>query len=112
MINRHFDRNRGMALAFALCGTGLAAFILPPVASRLIEAYGWRGAYAGIALAGFLIVFPMTPFWFRGKAQAAPAGSAEPVASLTAQPPSGSSPRAIKLSNTTGAFHWSPSWFT
>ncbi len=64
-INSRFDANRGKALAFALCGTGLAAFLLPPVTTRLIAAYGWQGAYIGLAIAGFLIVFPLTLFAFR-----------------------------------------------
>ncbi len=71
-INRRFDRNRGMALAFALCGTGLAAFLLPPIGTRMIEHFGWRGAYATLALAGFLIVFPLTLFAFRSRRSAPP----------------------------------------
>lgn len=64
-INRMFVSNRGMALAFALCGTGLAAFILPPLTTRLIAHFGWKGAIVGLAVAGFLIVFPLAWFGFR-----------------------------------------------
>ena len=64
-INTHFDRNRGKALALAMCGTGLASFILPRVTPRLIEAYGWRWSYVMIAVAGFLIVYPLTLAYFR-----------------------------------------------
>ena len=64
-INTHFDRNRGKALAIAMCGTGLASFILPRVTPRLIEAYGWRWSYVMIAVAGFLIVYPLTLAYFR-----------------------------------------------
>ncbi|MGE3691176.1 MAG: MFS transporter [Novosphingobium sp.] len=64
-INTHFDRNRGKALALAMCGTGLASFILPRVTPRLIEAHGWRWSYVAIALAGFLIVYPLTLAYFR-----------------------------------------------
>ena len=76
-INRLFDRNRGMALAFALSGTGVAAFVLPPVATRLIVHFGWRGAVAGLAMAGFLIVFPLAWFGFRVAAGAAGSKPAE-----------------------------------
>jgi MFS family permease len=64
-INTHFDRNRGKALAIAMCGTGLASFILPRITPRLIEAYGWRWSYVMIAAAGFLIVYPLTLAYFR-----------------------------------------------
>ena len=69
-INTHFDRNRGKALALAMCGTGLASFILPRITPRLIEAYGWRMSYVGLALALFLIVFPLTWFYFRSAHEA------------------------------------------
>ena len=65
-INTHFDRNRGKALALAMCGTGLASFILPRVTPRLIEAYGWRWSYVLLALFGFLIVYPLALAFFRG----------------------------------------------
>jgi len=64
-INSRFDRNRGLALAFALCGTGLAAFIMPPLTTRMIDHFGWRGAYGATAGIAFLVVFPITWFWFR-----------------------------------------------
>lgn len=67
-INSRFDANRGKALAFALCGTGLAAFILPPVTTRLIAAYGWQHAYVVLACAGLLIVLPLTWLWFHSAA--------------------------------------------
>jgi predicted MFS family arabinose efflux permease len=70
-VNSRFDANRGKALAFALCGTGLAAFILPPVTTRLVAAYGWQGGYVALALVGFLIVFPATLLAFRSAPQAA-----------------------------------------
>ncbi len=103
-INRRFDRNRGMALAFALCGTGLASFLLPPIASRLIPEVGWRGTYAIMAVAGFLVVFPIALWGFRGpKDRLPPAPAAGQAHSATAQPVSGElrdeyrSPRYLKL---------------
>ena len=105
-INRIFDRNRGMALAFALCGTGLAAFILPPVTTRLIAHFGWQGAIAGLATAGFLIVFPLAWFGFRTPPSAGIRAAPEPVA----RPEPGElraeyrSPRFLKLMGASTVF--------
>lgn len=64
-INTHFDKNRGKALALAMCGTGIASFILPRVTPRLVEAYGWRWSYVALAVAGLVIVMPLTIAFFR-----------------------------------------------
>jgi len=53
-INAVFDKQRGLALGIALCGTGLAAAIAPPIVSDIIEASGWRSAYW--TLSGFTVV--------------------------------------------------------
>ncbi len=105
-INRIFARNRGMALAFALCGTGVAAFVLPPVATRLIAHFGWRDAVAGLAIAGFLIVFPLAWFGFRtapaaaGRMSAQPATKPEPGVLRAAY----LSPRFLKLMGASTVF--------
>ena len=59
-----FDKNRGLALAVALSGTGLTSAIVPFVASRLLEAYGWRGTYIGLGILSFVIVYPLVFFLF------------------------------------------------
>jgi predicted MFS family arabinose efflux permease len=45
-----FDRWRGLALAIALSGAGLASGVLPALTEALIAHIGWRGAYAVIGL--------------------------------------------------------------
>ena len=59
-----FDRNRGLALALALSGTGIASALVPYLAARLIEAYGWRGAYIGLGALSVLAVFPLVALFF------------------------------------------------
>ena len=64
-INYYFDRNRGIALAIALCGTGIAAAFVPSLTNALVEAYGWRGAYVGLAAIGAAVTFPLAWLLFR-----------------------------------------------
>jgi MFS family permease len=64
-INSFFDANRGKALAIALSGTGIGAFLMPPLTNFLIDHHGWRGAYIGLALIMAAICFPLTLFFFR-----------------------------------------------
>lgn len=65
-INGYFDRNRGLALAIALCGTGIGAAIFPFLTNRLVETIGWRGAYVGLAAIGLAIVLPLVLLFFHG----------------------------------------------
>jgi MFS family permease len=64
-INSRFDANRGIALALALCGTGIAAAFVPSLTNLLIEGFGWRQAYIGLGLIGALAVFPLVWWLFR-----------------------------------------------
>jgi MFS family permease len=97
-INSHFNLNRGKALALALCGTGLASFILPRVTPRLIAEYGWRGAYVGLAVAGFLLVFPLTLAFFRSaREKAVRAGMEAPIVAKPSLRGQYTSPRYLKL---------------
>lgn len=63
-IAQRFAKNRGLALAFVLSGTGIASAIVPYLGANLIEAYGWRGAYIGMGAASFIIVFPLVVLLF------------------------------------------------
>ena len=63
-ISARFHRNRGLALAIALSGTGIAASIMPLLATWLLGLYGWRGAYVSIGLLCFAVTFPLVFFLF------------------------------------------------
>src|SRR6202043_3332429 len=52
-----FDRRRGLALGIAMSGVGLGGFVMPQLAQTLIEAVGWRGAYACFGLLTLAIAF-------------------------------------------------------
>lgn len=63
-IAQRFQKNRGLALAVVLSGTGIASAIVPYLGANLIEAYGWRGAYIGMGALSFIFVFPLVLFLF------------------------------------------------
>lgn len=85
-ITGEFNKNRGLALAIALSGTGISGFVLPPLLVWVIEDYGWRAGYLVLAAIPTLIALPLALLLFRPreaavraagkvKAAAAPEGS-------------------------------------
>lgn len=62
-VAARFDRRRGLALALTLSGTGMAAIVVPPYAVFLIENYGWRTGYVGLAALP-LVALPFVLFFF------------------------------------------------
>jgi len=70
MLNAHFRRNQGLALAIALSGTGLAGAIYPYLITQLIAAFGWRSAFLAFAALLFAAVYLPTLFLFRKSADA------------------------------------------
>ncbi len=57
-----FERNRGLALAIALCGGGIASSLAPSYSTWAIDTFGWRGAYPFLALSMGLVVVPILYF--------------------------------------------------
>ena len=91
VIASWFDRNRGLFLGIAGgLGNGTGAALTPILAHVLIAAFGWRGAFQGIALTVLLVGFPVLflLLWDPPRANAAerPAGTQyapEPAAGMT-----------------------------
>jgi MFS transporter, OFA family, oxalate/formate antiporter len=54
-VQRWFVRRRGLASGLAVSGIGLGTLVMPPLASLLIDALGWRGAYLVLGL-GVLVL--------------------------------------------------------
>jgi MFS family permease len=75
-----FDKNRSLAISLVSIGGGVAPMVITPLASLLIETYGWRSAMLTIAIAATIIVLP-TSFLIR-RAPDAP----EPVAATQGTP--------------------------
>ncbi len=71
LVNLWFDRNRGLALAITLSGTGLAALVLPTLISWAIGLWGWRAGYWVLAALPLLLTLPLSIFWMRSSGPAA-----------------------------------------
>lgn len=52
---RWFDGRLGLAMGLAMVGLGLGTVSFPVVAQRLMSAWGWRGAYVGLAVLAFAL---------------------------------------------------------
>ena len=59
VVSRWFNRHRGLALGLMMIGMGTGAIIVPPIAQRLIVAYGWRNALAAFGCAVLLVPIPI-----------------------------------------------------
>jgi MFS family permease len=77
-ITANFDRTRGIALGLTLTGTGICAVLAPQYGVWLVESFGWRAAYIGLALLPILFAGPIVYLGFRP--EGAGAGKARPVA--------------------------------
>ena len=77
IIARQFTRRRGLAMGLAWAGGGLGIAALLPVAQFLVDAWGWRLAYAGMGILAFVfVVLPSGVLMPRDKP--APPKTAEP----------------------------------
>lgn len=68
-ITSWFTARRGLALAGVMAGVGMGSIVLPVVAERVIEAAGWRAAYATLGALIFLLGVPLSARWLRNRAQ-------------------------------------------
>jgi sugar phosphate permease len=69
VISHWFDQQRGFALALAMTGISVGAFILPPLAQALITAVGWRQAYVCLGLLTIAGTLPVVGLLFKESPQ-------------------------------------------
>jgi MFS family permease len=62
LVNLWFERNRGLALAVILCGTGIAAGIMPSLVTWAVQHFDWRGGFVVMAMPTGLVTMPLV--WF------------------------------------------------
>jgi MFS family permease len=58
MVTNWFDRKRGQALGIVSAGTTAGGVLIPPLAARLIEAFGWRDAMSILGGLVLILVLP------------------------------------------------------
>lgn len=78
-ITGWFVAGRGMALGLSLVGTGLIGAMLPTYIGHLVAAFGWRGAYLGLAALPLVLGMPLTFAFFREPEEAGAAGADAPA---------------------------------
>lgn len=57
-VNLWFERHRGFALSLVLCGTGIAAAVLPPAITWVVGRSDWRAGFALLAVLPLLLTLP------------------------------------------------------
>lgn len=77
VLNNWFSKHRGKAIGITMAGTGLGAFLLPPIVEFLIANYGWRTAYRGIGIGALLISLPVVFALFKEKPESVPEGAGQ-----------------------------------
>lgn len=70
-ITTNFFERRGLALGLTLTGTGICAMLVPHYAVWLVEEFGWRIAYVGLAVLPLILAGPVVFFGFKPKEQVA-----------------------------------------
>lgn len=63
LVNLWFIRNRGLALALVLSGTGLAATLIPSAVTWATTRWGWQAAFWLLAALPAGLVLPFTLRW-------------------------------------------------
>lgn len=58
-VASRFDRSRGLALAVALCGTGVAGASTLVFGSRVLDRFGWQATYAALGCTVLILGLPL-----------------------------------------------------
>ncbi len=80
-ISSCFARNRGMAQALALSGTGAGIGVMPILMTLFVDAVGWRHAFIAMGASWAILLVPLVFFLFR-----TPADQPRPKASANKAP--------------------------
>src|SRR6266487_4200476 len=59
LLSQWFDRTRGRAMGVAYLGIGIGGALVPLLANRLTQQFGWRGSLQALGVLIVLIAFPL-----------------------------------------------------
>ena len=76
LVSNWFVHRRGTALGVLLTGTSIGGVLIPPIATPLIERFGWRTAMMLLSLIVWLILAPFIAFFVKTEAGDPPSYSA------------------------------------
>jgi len=65
IVSNWFDRRRGFALGLTMAGVATGAMVMPPIAQRLMNALGWRSAYAALSILGLVVAIPIVALFLK-----------------------------------------------
>lgn len=65
-VARWFVRRRGRALGIATAGISMGGVIFVPLTQAMIDAFGWRQAFLGLAAIVVVVGVPPIALWMRG----------------------------------------------
>jgi MFS family permease len=63
-VARAFSAARGLAIGLTMCGSGFSSIVTPYLTNLLMEAYGWRWAFVGLAAFWAAIAVPILLLYF------------------------------------------------
>jgi len=86
LVNLWFERNRGLALALVLSGTGLTAALLPSGVAWAVGQWGWQAAFLLLAALPLVLVLPLALRWMTVPQGAEPLPDGKRMASGVGQP--------------------------
>jgi MFS family permease len=88
LVNLWYERNRGLALAVMLSGTGLSAVFIPSAVTWAIGRWNWQAAFLLLALLPVVLVLPLALRWMETPAgrRAALAAQTGPVPEVVGMP--------------------------
>jgi len=61
-LGKWFVERRGRAVAIAGMGISLGGIVLPPIATWMVDVFGWRESWELLGIATFLVTLPMSAF--------------------------------------------------
>src|SRR5437867_1448471 len=89
LLSQWFDRTRGKAMGAAYLGIGIGGALVPLLAHRLTQQFGWRGSLQAVGVLIVLIAFPLAYFVRErprdGRAGGVP-GASTPAADISLGP--------------------------